>query len=73
MFIHPQPRPTRRQFVGSLMSGSLLLPGVVSELLAEGVAPQRGADPLAPQAPHFTGKAKRVIFLFMTGGVSHLE
>jgi hypothetical protein len=73
MFIRPQPRPTRRQFVGSLMGGSLLLPGIVSELLADGAAPSRDADPLAPRAPHFPGKAKRVIFLFMTGGVSHLE
>src|SRR4051812_36170541 len=71
MFIRP--RPTRRQFVGSLMGGSLLLPGIVSELLADGPAPSRDADPLAPRAPHFPGKAKRVIFLFMTGGVSHLE
>ncbi len=73
MLIRPHPRPTRRQFVGSLMGGSLLLPGVVSELLADGVVPPRGVDPLAPRTPHFTGKAKRVIFLFMTGGVSHLE
>ena len=35
--------------------------------------PPRDADPLAPKAPHFPGKAKRVIYLFMTGGVSHLE
>src|SRR5918993_1450513 len=73
MIIRPHPRPTRRQFVGSLMGGSLLLPGIVSELLADGAVLARDADPLAPKAPHFPGKAKRVIFLFMTGGVSHLE
>src|SRR5215471_1427976 len=28
---------------------------------------------LAPKQPHFTGKAKRVIFLFMAGAPSHLE
>ena len=39
----------------------------------DGAARSRDADPLAPRAPHFPGKAKRVIFLFMTGGVSHLE
>ena len=27
------------------------------------------ADPLAPRKPHFAPKAKRVIFLFMHGGV----
>ena len=30
-------------------------------------------DPLAPKKPHFTPKAKRVIFLFMAGAPSHLE
>ena len=30
-------------------------------------------DPLAPKEPHFPAKAKRVIFLFMNGGPSHLE
>jgi hypothetical protein len=31
------------------------------------------ADPLAPRAPHFAAKAKRVIFLFMAGAPSQLE
>jgi hypothetical protein len=30
-------------------------------------------DPLAPRAPHFPARAKRVIFLFMKGGPSHLD
>ena len=30
-------------------------------------------DPLAPKAPHFKAKAKRVIYLFMAGAPSHLE
>lgn len=30
-------------------------------------------NPLAPRNPHFPGKAKRVIFLFMAGAPSHLE
>ena len=36
-------------------------------------APASGVDPLAPKAPHFAPKAKRVIFLFMAGAPSHLE
>jgi hypothetical protein len=32
-----------------------------------------GADPLAPRKPHFEPKAKRVIFLFMSGGPSHVD
>src|SRR5688500_17019156 len=30
-------------------------------------------DPMAPKAPHFTGKAKRVIYLHMAGAPSQLE
>ncbi|MCX7407519.1 MAG: DUF1501 domain-containing protein [Planctomycetales bacterium] len=30
-------------------------------------------SPLAPKAPHFAPKAKRVIFLFMNGGPSHVD
>lgn len=56
---------SRRQFLRSLTAGSLLLPGLTRELLA--------ADGLAEAAPHFPAKAKRVIFLFMTGGVSHVD
>ena len=29
--------------------------------------------PLAPQSSHFPGKAKRLIILFMTGGISHVD
>ena len=31
------------------------------------------ADPLAPKRSHHPAKAKRVIFLFMAGGVSHVD
>ena len=31
------------------------------------------SDPLAPRRPHFAPRAKRVIFLFMQGGVSHVD
>ena len=30
-------------------------------------------NPLAPRQPHFPGKAKRVIFMFMQGGPTHLD
>ncbi len=30
-------------------------------------------NPLAPKAPHFQPRAKRVIFMFMQGGPSHLD
>ena len=55
----------RRQFLRSLTADSALLPGIVRQLLA--------ADGTAATSPHFPPKAKRVIFLFMTGGVSHVD
>ncbi|MDQ3815558.1 MAG: DUF1501 domain-containing protein [Armatimonadota bacterium] len=39
-------------------------------------APAAGAkafNPLSPRQPHFPAKAKRVIFLFMNGGPSHVD
>lgn len=59
--------PSRRFFLRSAAAGSLLFPGIVQQLLAD------AGDPLAPRDPHFPPKAKNVIFLFMTGGVSHVD
>ena len=59
---------TRRGFVRSSLAGSMLMPGLLSELLAAD-----STDPLAPKAPHFPARAKSVIFLFMSGGVSHVD
>lgn len=63
---------TRRQAVRSLVCGSILMPGILAQLLADG-ARGDAANPLAPKAPHFPGKAKRVIFMYMSGGVSHMD
>ena len=30
-------------------------------------------NPLAPKPPHFPAKARRIIFLYMQGGPSHME
>ncbi len=61
---------TRREMIRSLAGSGLLLPGLLSELMASESA---ASDPLAPKQPHFAAKAKQVIFLFMTGGVSHID
>jgi hypothetical protein len=61
--------PTRRAALRSMVGGSLLLPAIVSRLLAEDGPP----DPLAPKKPHFAPKVNRVIFLFSTGGVSQMD
>lgn len=58
----------------SLVGGSLLMPGLLSELLADqSIANAADADPLAAKQPHFEAKAKRVIFVFSNGGVSHMD
>ncbi len=48
---------------------------MLHEMMAETVTPAKtGIDnPLAPRAPMFPAKAKRVIFLYMSGGVSHVD
>ncbi len=46
----------------------------LAELLREkGYTATQAADPMAPKTPHFTPKARRVVFLFMAGAPSHLE
>jgi hypothetical protein len=43
-------------------------------LLAAGpISPTGATNPLAPKPPHFPARAKRVIFLFMNGGPSHVD
>jgi Protein of unknown function (DUF1501) len=48
---------------------------LLSLLADEGLATTNSSevDALAPKATHHTAKAKRVIFLYMTGGVSHVD
>jgi hypothetical protein len=62
--------PGRREVLRSLVAGSLLMPGMLSELMA---ADSASEDPLAPKPPHFAAKAKCVIFVFSNGGVSHMD
>lgn len=66
---------TRRQMVRSLFAGSMIMPAVFSELLAgDGRKGELGADnPLAPRKPHFEPKAKSVIFIYLPGGLSHVD
>ncbi len=61
--------PSRRSFLREL-GGSVGLLGLASYLQATD-APAVPA--LVPGKPHFTPRAKRVIFLFMAGGPSHLD
>ena len=45
----------------------------INEMLAAENQTLVSENPLAPRPPHFPAKAKRVIFLYMSGGVSHVD
>ncbi len=73
LYRHADPKLVSRRWflqecgvgLGAIALGQLFGP-------AASAKPQ-AANPLAPKAPHFPAKAKRVIFLFMAGAPSHLE
>ena len=77
---HEIPRHLLRQFQGTrrelLQSwcvgfGGVALAGLLQE---QGLAaPAAPPHPLAAQQPHFKPRAKRIIFLFMHGGPSHID
>jgi hypothetical protein len=60
----------RRQALQHFANGFGML-GLASLLADEAKADQ--TNPLAVRPPHFPAKAKRVIFLFMSGGPSHVD
>jgi hypothetical protein len=71
-----QLRLTRRSFLGgtALGLGSVALSWLMApRLLAAAPREERSAHGGLKGLPHFAPKAKRVIFLYMSGGPSHLE
>src|SRR5262245_7504702 len=64
---------TRRQMLGRFANGFgvVALAGLLADE-ARADAP-RDANPLAVRPPHFPPRARRVIFLFMSGGPSHVD
>src|SRR5260370_40350981 len=70
---------TRREFLWEVAGGFAGL-ALVDLLSRDGFFAAHGseagpnpANPLAPKEPHFEAKAKRVVFLFMNGGPSHVD
>jgi hypothetical protein len=63
-----RPWQSRREFLHRFGGGfgALALAGLWAET-------QAATDPLAPKATHHAARAKRVIFLFATGGASQIE
>ncbi len=60
---------SRRQFIESCMGGAAAL--ALHPALRSAVAFE--LRPVAPAGPHFAPKAKRLIKIFLTGGVSHVD
>ena len=72
-FLEHLQQQTRRHFFQQSAAG---LGGIAlnSLLAGEGSGSERSAaNPLAPQQPHFPAKAKRVIYLHMTGSPPNLD
>ncbi len=61
---------TRRQFLGS--AGQLSLGAIAMQAL-EAKGTSASENPLAPRKPHHPAKAKRVIYLHMSGAPPHLD
>jgi Protein of unknown function (DUF1501) len=64
---------SRRCFLQSLSSGFgyLAFASLAQQVAARDASPTQG--PLAPKATHFPASAKRVIFMSMNGGPSHID
>ncbi|MBE0656061.1 MAG: DUF1501 domain-containing protein [Bryobacteraceae bacterium] len=63
----------RRRFLGEVGCGIGML-GLGHLLARDGRAAQsKSSNPLAPKQPHFPGKAKNVIFMFMEGAPSQMD
>jgi hypothetical protein len=63
-------RFTRREVLQTASCGFGFL--ALASLCTEWASAE-SSNPLAPKAPHFTPRAKRVIFLFMQGAPSHVD
>src|SRR5438093_806033 len=62
---------SRREILKTTSCGFGML--AFSQLFAKAAAANTSEHPLAPKKPHFQPRAKRVIFMFMQGGPSHVD
>ena len=66
---------SRRDFMRTLTSGSavaLFDRGILRSQLVQ-AARQEGGHPLAPRPSHFPARAKNLILVNLTGGLSHID
>jgi hypothetical protein len=66
---------TRRQMLQRFANGfgMVALAGLLAEESRSEAAAEAPINPLAVRSPHFPPRARRVIFLFMSGGPSHVD
>src|SRR5436305_15253334 len=62
---------SRREMLARCANGFGLLG--LAALCADEARAAEPADPLALRPPHFPARVKRLIFLFMSGGPSHVD
>src|SRR4051794_14048180 len=69
------PGPINRREMLRNLGGGFGTLGLAGALAGGGylTAASRATDPMAPRPTHFKPRAKRVIFLFMNGGPSHVD
>jgi hypothetical protein len=59
---------SRRAAIRSLVGGSMIYPALLADLMSKD-----DANPLAPRRSHHRASASKVIFIFSSGGVSHVD
>src|SRR5258705_14025921 len=69
----PDTRPTSRRRFLQRAGGGFGMLALTSLLSEDGLLAQDFSTPAAPKQSHFGAKAKRVIFLFMSGGPSQVD
>ncbi len=71
-----RPRPiSRREMLRQCATGfgAIAATALMGEKAYGSLVPRIGDNPLSPGTPHYTPKAKNVIFLYMDGGVSQVD
>jgi hypothetical protein len=63
---------SRREMLAQVGTG-LGVVGLAGLMADQGVLASESAPPLAPRAPHFAPRAKRIIHLYMNGGPSQVD
>src|SRR5438132_13869000 len=71
---HVMNPPTTRREALRAIGGGFGLVGLAGALGTSLQAASVGAaSPMAPKPPHFTPRANRIVYIFLSGGLSHID